>query len=99
MEFLKRNWLTIVLSIALAGCFWRMDKLSTSKRLSDSEALKSFVIEHLSEVKKELQEQQTKSLADSIQRNEVLKSLPKYENNLSHLRLLAIRDSLRKFAK
>lgn len=96
MNFLKNNWLTIVLAIGLGLVMWRNNAVNYALRMSESNAQKEFVISHLKEINKELKDIRVKSEADSIQRNEVLKKLPKYENNLSITRLKFIRDSLRR---
>lgn len=95
MTFLKNNWLTILAFVVLGAYIWRTNSLNYALRMSDSNAQKQFVISHLKEVEGRLKDIEVKSEADSIQRNEVLKKLPKYENNLSITRLKFIRDSLR----
>jgi len=87
--------LVIVLAIAFAVVLWRSNTLKYQRDNIESKVLKEFVITHLKDVYKEQKEQRIKSLADSIARNEVVKNLPKYENNLSIDRLKFIRDSLR----
>jgi len=95
MNFLKTNYLTIILFVLLIAYIWRSNTLKYQRDNIEAKVLKEFVITHLKDVYKEQQEQRIKSLADSIQRNEVIRNLPRYENNLSHTRLIAIRDSIR----
>jgi len=95
MTLLKNNWLTIVLAIALSLYIWRSNTLKYQRDNIEAKTQKEFVILHLKEINKQIKDIQVKSEADSIQRNEVLKNLPRYENNLSHNRLIAIRDSIR----
>lgn len=95
MNFLKNNYLTIILFVLLIAYIWRSNTLKYQRDNIEYKVQKEFVISHLKEINKELKDIKVKSEADSIQRNEVLKKLPKYENNLSHTRLIAIRDSLR----
>jgi len=95
MTYLKNNILTIILCLALGLYIWRSNTLKYQRDNIESKVLKEFVISHLKELDKQLDEVQLKSTADSIARNEVLKTLPKYEKNLSITRLKFIRDSLR----
>jgi hypothetical protein len=95
MTYLKNNILTIILCLALGLYIWRSNTLKYQRDNIESKVLKEFVITHLKELDKQLDEVQLKSTADSIARNEVIRNLPRYENNLSHTRLIAIRDSIR----
>lgn len=95
MTYLKNNILVIVLAIAFAVVLWRSNTLKYQRDNIEAKVLKEFVISHLKDIDKQLDEVQLKSTADSIQRNEVIRNLPRYENNLSHTRLIAIRDSIR----
>lgn len=64
--------------------------------MSNSNAQIEFFKSKILEIDKKLEEVKIKSTADSISRNEVLKNLPKYDKNLSIIRLKFIRDSLRR---
>ena len=96
MTYLKNNSLTIILFVLLILYIWRTNTLKYQRDNIEAKTQKEFIIKHLKEIDKELKDIKVKSEADSIQRNEVLKSLPKYENNLSITRLKFIRDSLRR---
>lgn len=99
MNFLKNNWLTIVLALGLVFYVWRNNALNYALTMSESKSQKEFIISHLKDLDNKLKDLDVKTKADSIQRHEVLKTLPKYENNLSISRLKFIRDSLREVSR
>ena len=107
MEFIKNNALTIALFALLVFFIMRNNSLQSTANEATFKAQREFIIEHqkmlldsIKGVDKKLAVIQINTMADSISRFETLKKYENpYKNNLSHDRLLAIRDSLRKIAK
>lgn len=107
MIFLKNNALTIVLFALLVAFVLRNNALQNAKNDIEFKACREIILQHektiLDSIKKvdnKLAETQIKTTADSIVQYETLKKYEKkYQNNLAHDRLIAIRDSLRKIAK
>jgi len=107
---MKLNFKDIIYIVAIAlGVFLVLRNNALQNKVNDInfKVQKEFLIEKQKEIIKsinvidvKLSEVRVNTVADSISRFELLKKYEKpYQANLSHNRLLAIRDSLRKLAK
>lgn len=103
-QFLKTNWFTIVLCFLLMCSMLYIRHLIIVQQDKDYQNIKSeidkrdeVIYQNISVIDKRLKDNQIKTVADSIAQGEAIKKLGKpYPANLSHTRLLAIRDSLHK---
>jgi predicted RND superfamily exporter protein len=95
MYYIKANLPAVILLIFVAILLWRNSEKTAKLNEVRYKAEKEAIVKELKALQVELKDIRLKSEADSIQRNEVLKHLPNYEKNLSHARLVAIRDSIR----
>ncbi len=105
MQFLKSHWLTILLFIIILFLFLRNNALNQKVMNADAKETKDFIVAHekivlysIGRVDRKIKGIEIKTTSDSIAQYEIVKKNGKFQNNLSHIRLLAIRDSIRKSA-
>lgn len=107
LQFLKTNAVAFILFGIVVFLLWRNNVLNEQKRAADfnlqKEAInndKLIALDSISRLNIRLKDVEIKSKSDSIIQYEIIKKNGKpYQNNLTHLRLIAIRDSLRKVTK
>jgi len=107
LNLLKANAVAIILFIVVVVLMWRNNVLNEQKRAAEyslqTQSIvedKKIILDSLSKLYSRIKDNEVKSKADSIIQYETIKKNGKpYQNNLTHNRLIAIRDSLRKIAR